>query len=137
MKKIAVLILSCSFAFAGGQSGSFIDTKHNLEWQDTAHVEEEEKWAMSQSYCRSLNLLGHKDWRLPTIEELKTIIEIVRDPKEGRRFDYGTTQAYWTSQEDEEDDVNAWAIYMKTAHLFSNDKCDTANMRCVRSRFKK
>ena len=137
MKKIAVLICLYSFAFAGEQSQSFIDTKHHLEWQDTAAVETEEKWAMSGAYCRSLKLLGHNDWRLPTREELKTIVEIVQNPKKDRRFNYGTTEGYWTSEEDKGDDVNAWAIYMKTGHLFSTDKCDIANRRCVRNRFKK
>ncbi|WP_345980292.1 DUF1566 domain-containing protein [Sulfurimonas sp. HSL3-2] len=137
MKKIAVLICLYSLAFAGGQSESYIDAKHHLEWQDTAAVENELKWAMSGAYCRSLKLLGQNDWRLPTREELKTIIKMVQTPQEGRRFHYGTTEGYWTSEEDTQDDVNAWAIYMKTGHLFSSDKCDTANMRCVRTSFKK
>jgi len=133
MKKIIVFICLHTLIFASEQSGSFIDVKHHLEWQDTADVEKEEKWAMSKSYCHSLKLLGYNDWHLPTIEELKTIIETVQTKK----FNYGTSSAYWTSEDDKKDYINAWAIYMQTGHLFSNDKCDIINTRCVRNNFEK
>lgn len=132
MKTITALILLYTMSFA---KGSFVDTKNHLEWQDSPNVEKETKWAMAGSSCESLRYLGHNDWRLPSIDELKSIIEIVQHPEQNKKFKYGTTSAYWTSQEYKKDRLNAWAIYMQTAHLFWNDKCDTAHIRCVRDKF--
>lgn len=135
MKRTILLIFLHTLAYANEQNGSFIDSAHHLEWQDSVDVEREEKWVMSKSYCKSLRLLGYNDWRLPTIKELQSIIEIVQTPKQNEKFQYGTSSAYWTSEEYKEDKLNAWAIYMHTGHLFWNDKCDTASIRCVRDKF--
>lgn len=132
MKALTILILLYTLVFA---KGSLIDTKNHLEWQDSPAVEKETKWSMAGSYCKSLRYLNHNDWRLPNIDELKTIINIVQNPKQDRKFQYGTTSAYWTSEEYKEDTLNAWAIYMQTAHQFWNDKCDTAYIRCVRYKY--
>jgi hypothetical protein len=132
MKILTTIMFLYVLSFA---KGSFVDTKNHLEWQDSPNVEKETKWVMATRYCKALNYLGHNDWRLPSIDELKTIIDIVQSPKANKKFQYGTTSAYWTGQEYKKDTLNAWAIYMQTAHLFWNDKCDTAYVRCVRDKY--
>ena len=132
MKKLVLFLYLYSFIYANEQEQTLVDTKNHLEWQDTLAVEKEEKWAMLNRYCHSLHLLGHNDWRAPTVSELKTIITM----GELKLFHYGESADYWTSEEDKnEDGINAWAIYMPNGHLFSNDKCETAYMRCVRTKF--
>ena len=134
MKNIIFLLFLSSLSLAVQQS--FIDKEHHLEWQDTKSAQEkEEKWSMSNSYCHSLKLLDHHDWRLPTIEELQTIVSISQNPKDDKKFNYSNESDYWTSEEFKEDDADAWAIHMGTGHLFHNDKCETANVRCVRNSF--
>lgn len=132
MKIITILLFIYTFSFA---QGSFIDKENHLQWQDSPDVEKEEKWAMSKKYCKTLHYLGYNDWRLPTIAELKTITDVVQHPKPGKKFEYGTEAGYWSSEEYEEDDLNAWAVYMQTAHLFWDDKCEDAYRRCVRNKF--
>ena len=134
MKYFIFLLSLSSLTFAAPQS--FIDKKYHLEWQDTSSAEEkEEKWSMSISYCRTLNFLNHRDWRLPTIEELQTIVPVVQNPKDDKKLNYSSESDYWTSEEFKEDNEDAWAIHMGTGHLFHNDKCETANVRCVRTNF--
>ena len=132
MKILTTLMFLYALSFA---KGSFVDTKNHLEWQDNHEVEKETKWAMAKSYCKSLRYLGHNDWRLPTVDELKTITDMVQHPTKGKSFDFGTKRAYWTSEEYKQDRLNAWAIYMETNHKFWNDKCDTAYVRCVRDKY--
>ncbi len=134
MKYIFSFLIFFSSLFA--QEGSFLDNEHHLEWQDTQSAQEkEEKWSMSRSYCRSLKLAGHRDWRLPTISELQSIILVVQNPSDEKKFQYSNENDYWTSEEFKEDDSEAWAIHMRSGHLFHNDKCDTSHVRCVRTTF--
>lgn len=132
MKSILFFLFFQFIAFAENQT--FIDKQTHLEWQDTADVEADEKiWKMSKSYCNILNLEGHSDWRMPTRKELLSITDMVQHPNKTKKFTYGTQGQYWTSEEYEEDDTLVWLVYMQYAHPFSDDKCETAQVRCVRS----
>jgi ABC-type uncharacterized transport system substrate-binding protein len=134
MKYILSLFIFSFSLFAHEQS--FMDHKNHLQWQDTLSAQEkEEKWSMSNSYCRSLKLETKQDWRLPTIKELQTIISVVQNPSDEKKFHYSDENDYWTSEEFKEDDADAWAIHMGSGHLFHNDKCESAHVRCVRTLF--
>ena len=112
------------------QENTFVDMKTHLEWQDTKDTQDKEQiWKMSKKYCQSLHVKDHDDWRLPTLKELTTLISATQNKK----LQYSSTSEYWTINDYEEDDTNAWEIYMGTGHQFYNDKCETAHVRCVRS----
>jgi hypothetical protein len=134
MKQLLAFLFLSLALFANEES--FIDKSTHLEWQDTLSTEEkDEKWSMSKSYCRSLKLGGYRDWRLPSISELQTIISVVQNPTDERKFRNSNENDYWTSEEFKEDDADAWAIHMRSGHLFHNDKCETSHVRCVRTKF--
>ena len=129
MKLVIIYVTAVCSLIAGNLQNSFVDKINHLQWEDTVHTEDNNiKWAMAKSYCSSLFLSGYADWRLPTKKELILLVPYVKKGK----FSYGTGGSYWTSQEFEEDDLNAWAVYVKTAHTFNDDKCNTASVRCVR-----
>lgn len=51
------------------------DTKSGLMWQDNLDVIDVQiQWGKSIQYCKDLELGGYKDWRVPTILELASII---------------------------------------------------------------
>ena len=134
MKSIFLFFFFYTLNFAAGQT--FVDLQNHLEWQDTPSAEEkEEKWEMSKSYCKSLHLGNHNDWRPPTVEELQTLVPIAQNKIKGKKLQYNSTSDYWTSEEYKEDDANAWEIHIGSGHHFYNDKCETANVRCVRTKF--
>ena len=45
----------------------------NLQWSEKAPTKME--WYNAINYCKTLDEGGHKDWRLPNIDELKTLIQ--------------------------------------------------------------
>jgi len=52
------------------------DNVTGLEWQDNAVVATVQRtWSEAVAYCDGLSMGGHDDWRLPTIRELKTIVD--------------------------------------------------------------
>ncbi len=74
-------------AVRGGQAGAFdnsdhlvingdrtvTDTKTGLMWQQETGGYM--NWKDALAYCENLNLSGYIDWRLPTIQELRSIVD--------------------------------------------------------------
>ena len=54
------------------------DPASNLMWQNPPS-EEATSWSNAKSICGDLVLGGHDDWRLPTVEELRTLIRGCED----------------------------------------------------------
>jgi hypothetical protein len=63
-------------------SGDIVtDTATDLMWEDTSHIEKRMSVEEGINYCKSLNLGGYDDWRLPNINELNTLSDITHyDP---------------------------------------------------------
>lgn len=83
-----------------------IDTETKLEWQDSYenNTIPNDEWHKSISYCEELILDGKDDWRLPNINELKSIIvDTQYEPtliigNNGFKFTENTESSiYWSS----------------------------------------
>ena len=139
MKYILFTLLAAfSYLYAADviqKQSSVLDTRHHLEWQDNQDLQENEaKWAMSKKHCASLSIGGNHDWRLPTNDEL---ITLAKDPKTKALFRNLDTQIFWTSQEDEQDDLNAYEVYIRNGYLSTEDKCESGSAICVRTTYEK
>ena len=53
--------------------GTITDTTTGLMWQQS--TQEDMDWESVISYCESLTLGGYNDWRLPNINELKSLVD--------------------------------------------------------------
>jgi hypothetical protein len=62
-----------SYAFQDNSNGTVTDLNTGLMWmkEETPEL----NWEESMKYCQELNLAGYKDWRLPTIRELGTLLD--------------------------------------------------------------
>ena len=49
------------------------DSSSGLTWQNPP-AGEEMNWDDAKKYCDNLDLSGHTDWRLPTIDELRSLV---------------------------------------------------------------
>ncbi len=53
-----------------------VDRATNLVWQDSRDIVEKNfQWGGAVQYCKELSLGEYKDWRVPTITELLTIVD--------------------------------------------------------------
>lgn len=52
--------------------GAWNDTSTCLMWQDPLFVDRR-AWADAAAACETLDLAGYDDWRLPTLDELRTL----------------------------------------------------------------
>ncbi len=59
-------------SFVDNGDGTVSDANTKLMWQQVPPMDGM-TWAQAKSYCESLELGGHSDWRLPTLKELFSI----------------------------------------------------------------
>lgn len=135
-----------------------VDTETGCMWQDDVEAKTVKKpWTTwtnyindnfvtsgdtAVSYCQNLSLGGYSDWRLPELEELKSIVDRQRRPAIDREFlnvslnRIGGTGwvSYWSSSTD----VNsyktkrAWHVRMGTGDYTTFNKNFSFYVRCVR-----
>jgi len=69
-----------SFAQLSKSGNSVIDKENKLMWQDTKdNVTLAFTHTQSEKYCNELVLGGFTNWRLPTMQEYKNILDLTRD----------------------------------------------------------
>ena len=92
-------------------------------------------WQQSLAECESLELAGHKDWRLPNRNELQSIVDYSRN-NPGINTDYfpqTMSSCYWSSTTDAYYMNNAWCVNFHYNYVDDGDKDNTIYVRAVRS----
>jgi hypothetical protein len=59
--------------FTDNGDGTLLDLKNRLMWE--SEVQTVESLDQARAYTEALKLAGHEDWRLPSVEELRTLID--------------------------------------------------------------
>lgn len=129
----ALLAFATSAAWAGDfqlrDDGTVLDRKSGLLWQQGENPRV--VWADAVERCTSLALGGEQNWRLPTREEMLTLIDRNRrDPAIDTAFFPKTrTTAYWTASRDQD---RIWGIGFSDGeeYLFGGTEM-TLYARCV------
>ena len=120
------------------RSGSVVkDTKLGLMWQDNREAKTTKKtWKNAKRYCRNLSLAGYSDWRLPSYNELLTIVDYDRyDPAIIPLFTNVTSNnGYWSSSECVPVAKYAWQVYFYNGYANDDSKSNEYFVRCVRGR---
>lgn len=83
------------------EDGIVKDSKTKLEWQDDYSDNENiihiTSWNGAITYCNELDLDG-KGWRLPNINELKSlVVDTQFAPSIDEKFEMTNTSSYWSS----------------------------------------
>jgi len=116
------------------KSGDIVsDNVTHLEWQDDA-VGTTTNWQGAIDRCEGLTLGGHSDWRLPNINELKSIVD---RSKSNPAIVDGFTQTssyyyYWSSTTIEGSKDGAWGVYFSYGSVYYYSKDGNGYVRCVR-----
>jgi len=123
MKTLFLILLSIHLSFA---SDSYIDTKTKLIWQDdTASKSIKKDWQGALLFCKNFSLATDKNWRLPSIKELETVLKVPFK-------NMGDSGYYWSSSQHESSKEFAWMMNFKRAYAYNNYKTYTRYVRCVR-----
>ncbi len=131
-------------AVRGGQSGSLgnytdngdgtvTDISTGLMWQQ-ATPNNSMNWEEALSYCATLNLGNHTDWRLPTIKELRSLADYnVRTPAINTTYFPNTISSfYWSSTTYAYSTYGAWDLTFDDGNDRNQFKNDS-HVRAVRS----
>ena len=111
------------------------DSKTGLEWQDNNESNSTKRsWQGAIDYCESLSLNAYDDWRLPNINELKTLIDRSKEqPAIVNGFEYVQSDSYWSSTSIVDHENVAWFVYFYNGSVFGDPpKDDNLYVRCVR-----
>jgi len=121
------------------KSGNVVsDSKTGLDWQDISENNSiTYNWQEAINYCESLTLDTYDDWRLPNINELKTLIDRSKINPAIKEvvFEYVKSSHYWSSTSVVSNENDAWGIYFYFGHVVDgedNTKDDNNYVRCVR-----
>ncbi len=113
------------------------DTKLGLMWQDNSRTKSTKKnWKEAKKYCQDLSFGGYNDWKLPSYDELTTIVDYDRcDPAIIPSFiNVNITNPYWSSSEYVKNKNEVWYMRFSDGYLRNNyNKTDAYNVRCIRN----
>lgn len=111
-----------------------IITLDGLMWQDNEDAKTIQRdWTGAKEYCEDLTLGGLYDWRLPNIDELKSIVDEDRSPTIKKEFRNTASSVYWSSSRHVSDSEYAWYLYFYNGFQSSNSKAYNFYVRCVRA----
>lgn len=116
-----------------------LDTRTGLMWQrDHSSPMDPLDWGAELSRCQELELGGFSDWRLPSITELWSIVEIgATEPSIDTRAFPGTQSMFFRSSTTYRyDDMTSWVVAVPFNEgiiaYFSKTDAYGSVMRCVR-----
>jgi len=106
MRPLNLLILSLSLTSAitadivKNSDNTLKDTKTNLIWQNTKDATSTKRtFKDAVSYCKNLELDGHKSWELPGFLELFSIVDTkVYNPTISKEFTHVVSDNYWSAK---------------------------------------
>lgn len=159
IKQILILIIIFNFSYANFVRDStyniVLDTNTNLIWEDTPNVTEDYKtktvngqtnWKATLEYCNNLVINNLTNWRVPNINELKTLIhynttrpQLYSDFKFIGTIQNGSELYYISSSPLLSDATQVWRINFYTGATLTGKKDNssatpTIYLRCVTNR---
>ena len=118
--------------FVDNGNGTVTDKSTGLMWQQ-ATAPGEYTWREALSYCENLTLAGYTDWRLPSVKELRSIVDYsVYNPAINTRYFPDTLHFYYWSSTPNAYNTYAWGIYFYQGDDSYQNKADPYYVRAVR-----
>ena len=88
-------------------------------------------WQNALAYCENLSYAGYTDWRLPNIDELKTLIDdTIYSP--ASTFPGMLSEYFWSSSSHAHYTTPAWRVDFSYGYVNYSSKANTYCARCVR-----
>jgi hypothetical protein len=115
-----------------------LDKETGLVWAKNANIAAATKtWQQAMSYCRNISIANRKGWRLPTAEELASLVDITQlfpALPIGHPFDQvESLYYYWSSSTYAGDTLYAWYVGMCDGGVYYGGKGSVLYVWPVRS----
>ena len=138
MKKILLTLMAIATLASADftRSGDIVtDSTTGLQWQDDATAASTSlSWQAAIDHCEALTLGGHSDWRLPNLNELKSIIDRTKfNPAIVSGFANTSSSFYWSSTSHASLSNDAWIVLFYSGLQSYGSKDDSHDVRCVRA----
>ena len=138
MKIIVLILISVGILMASFERKGVLvyDTKLNLIWQDNNATKTTRlNYPDAQKYCKNLSLEGKNDWRLPSIQELQSIIDFTRyKPAINKIFKNSIHRLYWSSTLYSADKNRAWYVFFYDGRSHYYLQANDSYVRCIRDK---
>ena len=135
MRKILLIILGLSSLIWADLSrvGNVVtDSSTGLEWQDDARGSTM-TWESAITHCEGLSLDG-EGWRLPTVNELVSLVDDSRySPAINPVFQNTASNNYWSSTSGANYTNDALIVYFSYGGQYRSRKGSNYYVRCVRA----
>lgn len=119
--------------YVSNGNGTVTDTKTGLIWQ-RATAPGKYNWYDATSYCESLTLAGYSDWRLPSKEELESLVDTNYLPTiEINYFPDTKLSYYWSSSTYAYDTDLAWDVDFQWGEGYVGYDFKSEAQDCVRA----
>jgi len=137
MKSFIYFLIVPLFLFANNFEKSeniIIDHTNNIMWQDnlesTQYIED---ITMGKTYCDDLILNGYIDWKMATIKQLESIVNVTnKNIAINKKFEYTTSSPYWSQTSYLKSKNKFWFIDFKTGIVNFDSRNKEFTIRCVR-----
>lgn len=115
-------------------SETVLDSRHNLLWQDNEDVETQFlTYEEAVEYCNNLTLSQMNGWRVPTILELRTIIDRnYVNSATHQAFQYRVDGFVWSSTVYQAEPTKMWTIFFGDGNDYQQKKDSKGYVRCVK-----
>jgi hypothetical protein len=119
--------------YTDNKDGTVTDNLTGLMWQQAVSATTY-TWAQAIAHCPTLTLAGHSDWRLPSVIELASIVDLGQsDPSiNGTYFPSTPANVFGSSSPWAGSPSYAWGVYFNYGYTVSPDVSYMLNVRCVR-----
>ena len=100
-------------------NGIVTDEATSLMWQQVT-PEKIMNWNRATTYCKNLKLGGYKGWRLPTITELRSLVDFSQyNPTiDSDCFPDTVLAFHWSSSTEESHIKYAWGVVFSYGHSY-------------------
>jgi hypothetical protein len=137
LKPASSVIKLSSKRFVDNGDKTITDLSTGLMWGKT--FPQEMTWKDADQACKDLNFESHKDWHLPSVEELRSIIDYTKGAKSGEPaidiefFPDTKCSWYWTSTPAAWVSGCAWCVGFYVGDVSTNVEDGRLFVRPVRS----
>ena len=116
-------------------NAAVLDKETGLVWEQSPDSAPTYTWAEAQDHCNNLQVSNRMGWRLPTLQELTSLIDTSQaDPSlpSAHPFSNVANTFYWTATTYGPNTSFAWVLDLSDHSAFDGSKVSVLRAWCVR-----